>query len=197
MVRFWSGDCESYEKAGSDGLAAWRSTIRVVIFCCLSRTLLSRVAGRCSYRLGKRMMQLIELLAVISAGIYGVLLARRKEMDFVGVFSVAFITAFGGGTLRDLLLDRTPMFWIKHDHYPVIVFLLALAAVLMRNFTGWQRWAQRWLFLPDAFGLGLFSVVGAGYALEAQTSMFVAALFGVITGIMWRTSITRLIPMRH
>ena len=54
------------------------------------------------------MMQLIEFLAVVSAGIYGALLARRKEMDFVGVFSVAFVTAFGGGTLRDLLLDRTP-----------------------------------------------------------------------------------------
>ncbi len=128
------------------------------------------------------MMQLIELLAVISAGIYGVLLARRKQMDFVGVFSVAFVTAFGGGTMRDVLLDRTPMFWIKHEHYPLLIFLLAVAAILLRRFTAWQRWAQRWLFLPDAFGLGLFSIVGAGYALEAHTSLFVASLFGVITG---------------
>lgn len=128
------------------------------------------------------MMQLIELLAVVSSAIYGVLLARRKEMDLVGVFSVAFVTAFGGGTLRDLLLDRTPMFWIQHAHYPLVVFLLALVATVSRGWNAWQRWAQRWLFLPDALGLGLFSIVGAGYALEADTSLFIAALFGVITG---------------
>lgn len=128
------------------------------------------------------MMQLIELLAVISAGVYGVLLARRKGMDFVGVFSVAFVAAFGGGTLRDVMLDRTPLFWVKHAQYPVLVFLLALIATTTRKSTAWQKWAERWLFLPDAFGLGLFSIVGAGYALEAGTSFFVASLFGVITG---------------
>ncbi len=128
------------------------------------------------------MLLLIEMLAVISAGVYGVLLARRKEMDLVGVYSIAFITAFGGGTLRDVLLDRTPLFWIKYAHYPLLVFVLALGAVLLRRFTAWERLAQRWLFLPDAFGLGLFSIVGAGYALEANTSLFVASLFGVITG---------------
>ena len=128
------------------------------------------------------MMPLIELLAVISAGVYGVLLARRKGMDFVGVFSVALITAFGGGTLRDVLLDRTPLFWIRHAQYPVLVFALALIATATRRSTTWQTWAERWLFLPDAFGLGLFSIVGAGYALEAGTSLFVASLFGVITG---------------
>ena len=127
------------------------------------------------------MLQLIELLAVISAAVYGVLLAHRKEMDFVGVFSVAFVTALGGGTLHDVLLDRSPLFWIQQAHYPVLVFSLALAATLARRWTTWQRWAERWLFLPDAFGLGLFSMVH-GYALEANTSPFIASLFGVITG---------------
>jgi len=125
------------------------------------------------------MMQLIELLAVVSAGVFGVLLARRKNMDFVGVFSVAFITAFGGGTLRDVFLDRQPLFWIKHAHYPVIVFGLAFVAFLVRR---WPRWVERWLYLPDALGLGFFSIVGAGFALEAGTSLFIASLFGVITG---------------
>ena len=54
----------------------------------------------------------IEFLAVIVAAIYGVLLASRKGMDVIGVFAVAFAVAFGGGTLRDLFLDRTPLFWI-------------------------------------------------------------------------------------
>jgi len=125
------------------------------------------------------MMQFIEFLAVVSAGVFGVVLARRKRMDFVGIFSVACITAFGGGTLRDVLLDRHPLFWIKHHHYPVVVFGLALATSLVRR---WPRRIERWLHLPDALGLGLFTITGAGYALQAGTSYFIASVFGVITG---------------
>jgi uncharacterized membrane protein YeiH len=124
-------------------------------------------------------LQFIELLAVISAGTFGVLLARRKGMDFVGVFSIACMTAFGGGTLRDLFLDRHPLFWIQNDHYPLIVFLLALLTSIRRTI---PRVLEKALYLPDALGLGLFSVVGTGYALEAGTSWFIAALLGTITG---------------
>jgi len=128
------------------------------------------------------MLRLIEFLAVISGGIYGVSLARRQQMDFVGVFCVAFITALGGGTLRDVLLDREPLFWIQASHFPVIVFGLALVATLLRRWTRWVERSMRWLYVPDAWGLGLFSIVGVKYALEAHTSLFVATLFGVITG---------------
>ena len=124
-------------------------------------------------------MVLLELLAVVSAGVFGVILARQKQLDFVGVFCVAFIAAFGGGTLRDVLLNRHPLFWIEHHQYPVIIFCLALVTSLIRR---WPGWMQIGLKLADALGLGLFSVVGASYALAAETSLFVAALFGVITG---------------
>ena len=77
------------------------------------------------------MMLVIEVAAVISGAIFGVLLARRKGMDFVGVFSVAFMTAFGGGTLRDVLLDRHPLFWIQYSWYPVIVFFVAAAVSMI------------------------------------------------------------------
>lgn len=125
------------------------------------------------------MLQFIEFLAVISSGTFGVLLARRKGLDFVGVFSVACITAFGGGTLRDLFLDRHPLFWIEHDHYPLIIFALSFVISLVRRLP--QR-IEKTLYLPDALGLGLFSIVGAGYAVEAGTSWFIAALLGTITG---------------
>jgi len=124
-------------------------------------------------------LQFIELLAVISAGTFGVLLARRKGMDFVGVFSVACMTAFGGGTLRDLFLDRHPLFWIQNERYPILVFALALVTSLIRRI---PRAVEKALYLPDALGLGLFSVVGTGYALQAGTSWFLAALLGTITG---------------
>jgi uncharacterized membrane protein YeiH len=125
------------------------------------------------------MFQLIELLAVLAGATYGVLLARRHRMDFVGVFSVAFIIAFAGGTLRDLFLDRHPLFWIKHDEYAVIVFVLALVASVLPRI---PSAVERWLAVPDALGMGLFSVVGAGFAIEAGTSMFIASLLGVVTG---------------
>jgi uncharacterized membrane protein YeiH len=128
------------------------------------------------------MLQTIEFLAVISGGLYGVLLARRKGLDFVGVFCVAFITALGGGTLRDVLLDRRPLFWLRSVHFPVIIFWLAVAATVTRRWISWPAKAERWLCVPDALGLGLFSIVGVNYALEANTTWFVATLFGVITG---------------
>lgn len=116
---------------------------------------------------------------MITSALFGVLLARSKQMDFVGVLSVAYIVAFGGGTLRDVLLDRRPLFWIEHEHYAWIVFGLAIAGTLMPR---WPAHLDRWLYLPDALGLGLFGVVGAGIALGAGTSMFIASLFGVMTG---------------
>ena len=125
------------------------------------------------------MLTAIEVLAVISGAIFGVLLARRKQMDFVGVFVVACITAFGGGTVRDILLDRHPLFWISHSNYPVVVFAVAGLASLIPRI---PAWLEKFLDVPDAFGLALFSVLGTEYALQANVAPFVAVLFGVITG---------------
>ncbi|MGE3172511.1 MAG: trimeric intracellular cation channel family protein [Planctomycetota bacterium] len=125
------------------------------------------------------MIEALQYLAVISAGLYGVLQARSKGMDAVGVCWVAFLVAFGGGTLRDVLLDRQPLFWIEHEHYTWTLFAIAvLGAVLPRL----PRRLEGWLLVPDALGLALFSVVGAGIAAETGVSPFVASLFGVITG---------------
>ena len=121
----------------------------------------------------------IELMAVVASGTYGALLARRHDMDFVGVFSLALIVAFGGGTLRDLFLDRHPLFWIQEDHYPVIIFVLAIAMSLIPKL---PASTEKILYFPDALGLGLFSVVGATAAIDAGTSMFIASLLGVVTG---------------
>ncbi len=125
------------------------------------------------------MMLVIEVVAVISGAIFGVLLARRKGMDFVGVFCVAFMTAFGGGTLRDVLLDRHPLFWIQYSWYPIVVFTVAAVISLIPRV---PKWVERFLYFPDALGLGLFSVLGTQIALDEGTSQFVAVLFGVITG---------------
>ena len=125
------------------------------------------------------MLQLIEFGAVVSSAVFGILLARKHRLDFIGVFTVAFITAFAGGTLRDLFLDRHPLFWIANDHYAVIVFVLALISTCLPSRS---VPVDRWLQLPDALGLGLFAIVGANHSIEAGTSLFIASLMGVVTG---------------
>ena len=124
-------------------------------------------------------MALLQYLAVVSSACFGVLLARRKGMDLVGVVCVAFIVAFGGGSLRDVLLDRTPLFWIAEDRYAWTVLVLALAGGLLPRL---PANLTEHLHLPDALGLGLFSIVGTALALQEGTSAFIATLFGVITG---------------
>ena len=121
----------------------------------------------------------IEFMAVIVFAIYGVLLATRTGMDFVGAYAVAFAAAFGGGTLRDLFLDRSPLFWIASPHYPVVVFGICIVASFSARFL--PR-IKPILIYPDALGMALFTVAGTAIALEAQSDWFIAALLGTITG---------------
>ena len=125
------------------------------------------------------MLQLIELMGVIVFAVSGIVEAKRKRLDLVGIFVVAFITAFGGGTLRDLLLDRTPLFWVQHEWYLALIMVLAVVSIPLRELGEIEA---RHLLIPDAIGLGLFSITGAGYALEAGTGWLAAAVMGVITG---------------
>lgn len=125
------------------------------------------------------MLIALEFMAVIVSAIYGILLAARKGMDVMGVFTVAFAAAFGGGTLRDLFLDRQPLFWIGNPHYPVIVLAIALLSGLIVKHISRIR---RLLPLPDALGMALFALVGTAYAREAGVAPFVAVMMGVITG---------------
>jgi uncharacterized membrane protein YeiH len=121
----------------------------------------------------------LEFVAVAVSAIYGILLAARQGMDFVGVFAVACVASFGGGTLRDLFLDRTPLFWVANPHYVVVVFVLTLASGFILRLLPRIR---PLLPLPDAIGMALFTIVGTQLALDEGTNWYIAALFGVITG---------------
>jgi len=134
-------------------------------------------------------MKLTALLIVIEVGgtvafaMSGLIEAMRKRMDGVGVFSVAFVSAFGGGTVRDILLDRRPLFWIEHEPY----LWLVLAMVLTSPW--WLKVAQRELGArlmewADACGLGLFAISGTSIALAAGMSTLVCLLMGATTAIV-------------
>jgi uncharacterized membrane protein YeiH len=125
------------------------------------------------------LLPIIENIGLMAFAMSGIIEARRKRFDLVGVYAVALCTAFGGGTLRDLLLDRKPILWVNDPVYALAIFGLAVGAIFLPAFA---RLRERYLQLPDAIGLGLFSITGTGYALESGVSLFVSILMGVITG---------------
>lgn len=128
------------------------------------------------------LIKFIEILAILVGAFSGFIEARSKKMDVVGVFTVAFITAFGGGTLRDILLDKRPLFWVTHQEYAILIFVLALvAAPLIRTLR--KIVSERLIVIADALGLGLFSIAGVAEAQAAGMPIFIASMMGVITGI--------------
>lgn len=128
------------------------------------------------------LIKFFEIMAILVGAFSGFIEARRKRMDLVGVFTVAFITAFGGGTLRDILLDKRPLFWVTHQEYAIAIFVLALvASPLIRTLR--QIVSERLIVIADAIGLGLFSIAGVSAALAADMPIFIASMMGVITGI--------------
>jgi uncharacterized membrane protein YeiH len=126
----------------------------------------------------ENLLLVLTYIAVIASAISGVLEARKYNMDIVGATATAFVTAFGGGTVRDLLLGRTPVFWIVAPWLSVVTFFAAALSFYRLNAISNQSLAT-----ADAIGLGLFSILGATYALQMELSYIVAVLMGVITGI--------------
>ncbi len=124
----------------------------------------------------------IEAAATIAFAMSGLLEAARKRLDAVGVCMVAGLAAFGGGTLRDVLLDRRPFFWVEHALWLWALLALCVAAMLFlraRHFAPTER-AMQW---PDAAGLGLFTASGTQIALHGGSPAIVAVLMGVVTAV--------------
>ncbi|MDD3784639.1 MAG: trimeric intracellular cation channel family protein [Hydrogenophaga sp.] len=131
---------------------------------------------------GETLRLLVELAGTIAFALSGILEAARKRLDAVGVCAVGFLAAFGGGTLRDLLLDQRPFFWVRHVELLWGVLTLCVLAMLFlrsHHFALTER-AIQW---PDALGLGLFAATGVHEALVLDLPLLVAVLMGIITGV--------------
>ncbi|MCB1836153.1 MAG: trimeric intracellular cation channel family protein [Alcanivoracaceae bacterium] len=137
----------------------------------------------------------LDLAGVAVFAVSGVLAARDRDLDLFGVLVVAAITAIGGGTLRDLLLDRHPIFWITDTWYLVVILAATLLTVIylrLRQPPGIS------LQVADAFGLGLFALSGAQYAEAANSSPMIVVLMGTMTGVtggVIRDVITAKVPL--
>lgn len=119
------------------------------------------------------------MCAVAVCAVTGVLEGGRKRIDLFGLTVVALATALGGGTVRDLLLDRT-VFWIADSTYLLVAMGASLATFVIARL---RPLPVRWLLAPDALGLALFTVLGTQIALDHGAGGFVASLLGVITGV--------------
>ena len=121
---------------------------------------------------------LLDLLGTFAFAISGIRLASGKHIDWFGAYIIGLVTAIGGGTLRDLLLDVTP-FWMLDSKYFLATGAALLATLLFKEKI--FRWSNT-LFLFDAIGLGLFTIVGISKSIEAGLPFWVCIVMGVITG---------------
>lgn len=123
---------------------------------------------------------LLDLIGTFAFAISGIRLASRKQIDWFGAYIIGLATATGGGTARDLLLDVTP-FWMLDSKYFLTTGVALLATLLFKN-----KIFQlgNTLFLFDAIGLGLFTIVGISKSLEAHLPFWVCIVMGTITGSM-------------
>src|SRR2546430_14905158 len=140
-------------------------------------------------------LHILDLGGVAVFAVSGVLAARDRGLDLLGVIVIAAITAIGGGTLRDLLLNRYPIFWITDAQYLTVIIasaLLTVAYVRVRPPPG------KALLVADAVGLALFALSGAQLAEAAQCPAIIVVLMGTMTGVaggVLRDVITAQIPL--
>ncbi len=126
------------------------------------------------------MIYYLDLFGVVVFAITGSLAAGRKQMDLLGVVVLAIVTALGGGTVRDLLLGASPVFWIRDINY---IFFSAGTAVLVFMASQVRPLDSASIRIPDAFGLAIFTVIGADIALAHDVSWVVAVIMGMMTGV--------------
>jgi uncharacterized membrane protein YeiH len=124
-------------------------------------------------------LHVIELLGVAVFAVSGALAAGRRSLDLLGVVVIATVTATGGGTLRDLLLDRSPVFWIADTTYLYVSIAAALLTVVYARF---RHPPERFILIADALGLALFSISGAQIAENAGYGGIVVVIMGTLTG---------------
>jgi uncharacterized membrane protein YeiH len=125
------------------------------------------------------LLYLIGLLGVGVFALSGALAAGRKKFDLLGVVVIALVTAIGGGTIRDVLLDRHPIFWIADPAYLVVIVASALLTLIYVRFRKPPRMS---LQIADALGLALFTISGTQIAEQSGVPGIAAVVMGAVTG---------------
>ncbi|MEZ4788317.1 MAG: trimeric intracellular cation channel family protein [Flavobacterium haoranii] len=124
------------------------------------------------------MIEILDVIGVFVFAISGVLAAINKKLDLFGVFIIAFVTAVGGGTLRDVLIGRMPVGWMQNLHYVYIIIIGYVTALFFRNYLNKLRVS---LFLFDTIGLGIYTLIGIEKGLEYGLHPIICIALGTIT----------------
>ena len=124
------------------------------------------------------MFQLLEIIGTMAFAMSGALTAMNKKMDPFGVFIIAFVTAVGGGTLRDVLIGRTPVGWMLDIRYVYLIIVGFILAILFRKKFDRLRTS---LFLFDTIGLGVFTLIGLEKGINIGLHPVICIALGTIT----------------
>jgi len=137
----------------------------------------------------------LDLFGIVVFALSGALMAGRYKLDPFGVVVLAAVTAIGGGTVRDVILD-TPVFWVEKPLTLLVIGITAILTIIIVREP--KRIPTRFLLIADAFGLALFAVLGTEKALGLGVPVSVAIVMGAITGVvggMIRDVLCNVIPM--
>lgn len=137
----------------------------------------------------------LDLFGVIVFAFSGALMAGRYKLDPFGVVVLSAVTAIGGGTIRDVIL-QTPVFWVENPIYLYVILATAVLTIIFIRCP--KRIPKRFLLVSDAFGLALFAVLGTEKALSLGAAIPVAIVMGMMTGVaggMLRDVLCNVIPM--
>ncbi|MDR9497733.1 MAG: trimeric intracellular cation channel family protein [Hydrogenovibrio sp.] len=122
----------------------------------------------------------LDLLGTVAFAMTGLLAANRKQLDLFGAIVIAMVTAVGGGTLRDLILDQ-PVFWVGENLY---IYVVVVTTLLMFAYARLRTMPMRWLMYLDALGLATFSVIGAQKAMALGHSDPIVIMAGIMSGVV-------------
>lgn len=122
----------------------------------------------------------VYLVAITAEAMSGALAAGRRQLDIFGVSVIAFVTALGGGTIRDLILGRFPIGWTQHPEFVYVVILAGLLTTVIAPFI---KRLKRLFLVLDAMGLIAFSLIGCSVAMGMDYPVVVVIMSGMITGI--------------
>ena len=121
----------------------------------------------------------IEIAGTVAFAISGAFSAMQKRLDVFGVMIMGFVTAIGGGTIRDILIGYTPVSWMRDYQLPLIILGTVIATILFKKYI---KSFKVTLFLFDALGLGLFTIIGIQKGINAGLNPGVCVALGTITG---------------
>lgn len=128
--------------------------------------------------MNSEVLQAIDILGTFSFAVSGAFFAMEKKLDPFGVLILSFVTAIGGGTLRDIMIGNLPVGWLRDETATLVIFGAAIGSML---FSKWLKKLNTTLFLFDALGLGLFTIIGIEKGMELEFSMGVCIALGTIT----------------